>query len=133
MTERWAKLMLVAGVTLATSGCLTTSSSSMPGAATQFGQLRRLGQFGRVFVTVGRQQWWRWRARPRLELGLRVEFQLSQPVGPARWQCGDNRRCLRQCRFDWLPGAGLPGRTVARFGRFCATSAAGLAVAAGAG
>ncbi len=102
-------------------------------AATQFGQLRRLWQFGRVFVTVGRQQWWRWRGRPRLDHGIRVEFQLSQSVGPGRWQCRDDRRCLRQCRLDWLPGAGLPGRTVARFGRFCATPATGLAVAAGAG
>jgi hypothetical protein len=102
-------------------------------AVTQFGQLRRLWQFGRVFVTLGRQQWWRWLRRPRRDHGIRVEFQLSQSFGPGRWQYRDERRCLRQRRLDRLSGARLPGWTAARVRRFCAPPATGLAVAAGSG
>jgi hypothetical protein len=105
-------------------------------AATQFGQLWRLRQSGRVFVTVGWQQWRRWRGTPRLNLGIRVEFQLSQSVGQRRRQYRDDRRGLRRCRLYWIPGARLPGLAgwaVVRVGRFGAAPATGLAIAAGRG
>jgi hypothetical protein len=101
---------------------------------TQFGQL---WQFGRVFVTGGRQQRWRWRLRkPRVAQRIRVDLQLSQCVGQRRRQYRDDRRRPRQCRLDRIPRAGLPGLAgwaVVRVGRFGAAPATGLAVAAGRG